>query len=229
VIQKALVIGGGVAGMQAALGLADQGFETVLVEKSGRLGGNAWHLATTSQGEPVRPMLEDLIARVNGHERIEVSHRRPDHIGKRHCGQFFTSEVAVGDRTISVQYGAAVLATGAKGVRSRRIFIWRRHPGADPPAARRSDGIRSGKNPVGPKRRVYPVRRLPGRPAALLQPALLHPFGSSAIDLKTRNPDMNVYILYRDMRTYGLNEDLYTRARAMGVIFIRYDLETNRR
>ena len=45
----------------------------------------------------------------------------------------------------------------------------------------------------------------------------------SALKLKEVNPEMDVYILYRDMRTYGLREDLYREARAKGVVFIRYD------
>jgi heterodisulfide reductase subunit A2 len=224
VIQKALVIGGGVAGMQAALGLADQGFETVLVEKSGRLGGNAWHLATTSQGEPVRPMLQDLIAQVNDHERIVVLTDARVVSVSGIVGSF-TSEVAVGDRIITVQYGAAVLATGAKesvpveylyGEDSRVLT----HQQLD-------DRLDSDPSKIDSAQSAVFIQCVGSRDEQRPYCSRLcctHSV-SSAIDLKTRNPDMNVYILYRDMRTYGLNEDLYTRARAMGVIFIRYDLE----
>jgi heterodisulfide reductase subunit A len=45
----------------------------------------------------------------------------------------------------------------------------------------------------------------------------------SALKLKEANPEMDVYIVYRDMRTYGLREDLYREARAKGILFIRYD------
>jgi len=224
VVQKALVIGGGVAGMQAALGLADQGFETVLVEKSGRLGGNAWHLATTSQGEPVRPMLEDMIAQVNGHERIEaLTDARI--ISVSGIVGSFSSEVAVGDRTISVQYGAAVLATGAKESvpteylygEDLRVLT---HQQLDDLMASDPAKIRSAQSAVF----IQCVGSRDDQRPYCSRLCCTHSV-SSAIDLKTRNPDMNVYILYRDMRTYGLNEDIYTRARNMGVIFIRYDLE----
>jgi heterodisulfide reductase subunit A len=224
VIQKALVIGGGVAGMQAALGLADQGFETVLVEKSDRLGGNAWHLATTSQGEPVRPMLEDLITRVNSHERIEVF-TDARIISVSGIVGSFSSEVTVGDRTISVQYGAAVLATGARESvpaeylygEDLRVLT---HLQLDDLMESDPARIRSAQSAVF----IQCVGSRDDRRPYCSRLCCTHSV-SSAIGLKTRNPDMNVYILYRDMRTYGLNEDLYTRAREMGVIFIRYDLE----
>ena len=51
----------------------------------------------------------------------------------------------------------------------------------------------------------------------------------SALELKKRNPDMAVYILYRDIRTYGEREYLYQQARKQGVLFIRYTLDAKPR
>ena len=72
VSQKALVIGGGLAGLTSALDFADRGYDTVLVEKSSKLGGNAWNLNTTWRGEDIRAGLQDLIAKVENHPKINI-------------------------------------------------------------------------------------------------------------------------------------------------------------
>ena len=77
VVPKALVIGGGVAGMAAAMSLADQSFQTVLLEKSDRLGGNAWRVNTTDQGEAIRPYLESLIADGGAAPQHQGAQKRP--------------------------------------------------------------------------------------------------------------------------------------------------------
>jgi len=112
VVQKALVIGGGVAGMTAALGLAEQGYPTVLLERGDRLGGNAWHVATTAKNEPVWPWLEQLVQRVQRNERIKVMTNARLKTAVGSVGSF-VSKVEMGGETSAVTYGAAILATGA--------------------------------------------------------------------------------------------------------------------
>ncbi len=225
VIQKALVIGGGLAGMNAALGLADMGYPTVLVEKSDHLGGNAWHLDQTAQGEPIRPALESLIENVMAHPRIEVLKNARLTASSGTVGNFESRVDVSGGPTRTIRYGAAVLATGARESvptefmygKDERIMThlefedkFRDAP-ADVTAAQSVVFIQC----VGSRNKERPY---------CSRVCCTHSV-KNAIDLKVENPDMNVYILYRDMRTYGTREDLYTNARKLGVIFIRYDLE----
>ena len=224
VICKGLVIGGGVSGMTAALGLAGQGYEVVLLEQSDHLGGNARHLLSTGKGEPVRPMLEDMIARVEGHEKIQVLKNARLSSASGTVGNF-ESRVEAGDGVHTIDYGAAVVATGARESvpeaymygKDPRIMTHQQMDAAimaDPDRFRAADsavfiqcvGSRDEKRPYCS--RICCTHSV-----------------KSAIELKTMNPDMDVFILYRDMRTYGTNEDLYTKAREMGVMFIRFDLE----
>jgi heterodisulfide reductase subunit A2 len=112
VVQKALVIGGGIAGMHASLSLADQNYETVLIEKSNQLGGNALNLERTVQGEAIRPMLKKLIDQVENHPRITLFKNAQLKTATGSVGNF-VSKVDVDGQTRAVVYGVAVLATGA--------------------------------------------------------------------------------------------------------------------
>ncbi len=224
VTQKALVIGGGLAGMGAALNLADQGFEAVLLEKDARLGGNAWHLDTTPKGEPVRPMLEEMIQRTENHANIKVLKNAALKSATGSVGQF-VSKIAVDGQTRAVTYGAAVLATGARESvpteygygEDARILT---HLEFD--RKLREDAAQLGQAQSAVFIQCVGSRE-PNRPYCS-RVCCTHTV-KSAIHLKTLNPAMNVYVLYRDMRTYGLNEILYQKARDLGVIFIRYDVD----
>ncbi len=224
VIQKALVIGGGISGMSAALDLADQGFETVLLEKSDRLGGNAWFLDETWKGEEIRPMLEKIINNVESHDKIKVLKNTQIDSATGSVGNF-ESKVKVNGEDIVLKYGAAVIATGAKEHipdeymygEDNRIMT---HLQFDGEIRENQDSVKSANSTVfiqcvGSRE---PERQYCSRVCCT------HSV-KDAIKLKELNPDMNVYILYRDMRTYGQREDLYKKARELGVIFIRYSLE----
>jgi heterodisulfide reductase subunit A len=228
VVQKALVVGGGIAGMTAALGLAEQGYSTVLMEKAERLGGNAWNIATTAKGEAVRPWLEGLIAKVNQHEKIKVltNARLKTAVGS--VGSF-VSEIEADGQTRSITYGAAILATGGAESRPDEYLY-----GQDPrvltqlemdvllnerPGEAAKDGSVAFIQCVGSrdKQRPYCSRI-----------CCTHTV-KSAIRLKELNPRMSVYVLFRDLRTYGKREELYKKARDLGVLFIRYTLESKPR
>jgi len=228
VIQKALVIGGGVAGMNAALYLADQGFEAVLVEKEGRLGGNAWNLLENDQGEPIRPMLEDLIRRVEEHPLITVLTSARLKTVDGSVGSF-RSLVEVNGSEREIFYGAAVLALGGRQAEPDEYLYGHdprvmTHLQCDALLAQEPDKIRSARNVVF----IQCVgSREPRRPYCS-RVCCTHTV-KSAIRMKTLNPDLDVYVLYRDMRTYGMREELYQKARALGVLFVRYTVETKPR
>ena len=224
VVQKALVIGGGVAGMTAALELADQGYGTVLVESSGRLGGNAWSLNKTWKGEEIRPYLSGLISRVDNHPGIEVWKNARVKSVSGSVGNF-TSEIDMAGDAREVAYGVAVVATGAKESRpteylygeDRRIMT---HLEFDAELRERAAAVQKASSAVfiqcvGSRE---PERQYCSRVCCT---HAVH----DALRLKELNPEMKVYVLYRDLRTYGEREELYTRAREAGVVFIRYYLK----
>ena len=228
VVQKALVIGGGVAGMTAALGLAEQGYPTVLLERGDRLGGNAWHVASTAKDEPVGPWLEGLIQQVQRHERIKVlTHARL----KTAVGSVgsFVSEIEVHGETRAVTYGAAVLATGASESRTDEYLY-----GQDPRVLTHLElDDRLIEDPdhfkgIHSMAFIQCVGSRDSRRPYCSRICCTHTM-RSAIRLKTLNPDMNIYVLYRDIRTYGKRETLYQKARELGVLFIRYSLDAKPR
>ena len=226
VTQKALVVGGGLAGMTAALGLAGQGFETVLVEKSDRLGGNAWSLGSTWKGERIRPVLREMIRKVEDHDRITVLKNARLTSCEGSVGAF-TSRVSVdGDGEREITYGAAVMATGAHEYKPSeylygtddRVFTHLDFDGR----LEEDDGARMEE-----MQSVVFIQCVGSRNAE-------RPYCSrvccthsvkNAIRLKERNPEMTVTILHRDIRTYGVREDLYKQARDMGVLFVRHHRE----
>ena len=221
VVQKALVVGGGVAGLTAALELGERGYDTVLLEKSAKLGGNAWNLHKTWKGDAIRPYLADLIARVENHPRVNVLKNAALKTVSGSVGNF-TSEVEANGAPTAVQYGIAVLATGGRELqpqeylygRDRRVMT---HLEFDAELLERAAAVQK----AGSAAFIQCVgSREPERPycSRVCCTHTVH----QAIRLKELNPEINVYVLYRDMRTYGLREELYTKARDLGVIFIKF-------
>jgi len=224
VCQRALVIGGGLAGLTAALDLADRNYETVLVEKSDKLGGNAWHLNKTWKGEDIRTNLQVLIAKVENHPKITVWKQAEVKSVSGSVGNF-QSEIEVAGRTETVSYGIAVLAIGAEEYKPSEYLYGqdariKTHLEFDAELRERPDQVAKAGSAVfiqcvGSRE---PERMYCSRVCCTHS---VH----SAIRLKELNPEMQVYVLYRDIRTYGQREDIYTKARQLGVLFIRFDLD----
>jgi len=224
VVRKALVLGGGVAGMTAALGLAEQGHETVLVEKSDQLGGNALSINHTWTGAPVRPHFEALIAGVENHEKIRVFKKARLTSFSGSVGNF-RSEIEVDGKTHEIDYGVAVIATGAREHQPTEYLY-----GKDPRILTHLQleaELRDHGEEIGKAKNAVFIQcvgsREPERPycSRVCCTHSVH----SAVRMKELNPDMNIYILNRDIRTYGEREDLYKKARELGVIFIRYEVD----
>lgn len=221
VVQKALVIGGGFSGMTAALGLADQGYETVLVEKSDTLGGNAWHLNETWKGEDIRPRLKEMIARVENHEKINVLKNSRVVSCSGSVGNF-VSEVEVDGQPRQISYGIAVLCAGGKEYKPDEYLY-----GEDDRVMTHLEFdklLREREEDAAKADTAVFIQCVGSRVPERLYCSRLCCTHSvqSAIRLKTLNPEMNVFILNRDIRTYGDREELYTKARELGVIFIKY-------
>ncbi len=224
VVQKALVVGGGMAGMNAALALADQDYETVLVEKSDRLGGNAVDLGRTARGAEIRPMLDKTVERVESHPNITLLKNARLKSASGSVGNF-VSEIDADGQSRTVEYGVAVLATGAREAKPDEYMYGRddrvmTHLEFDRFSRENPGAVRTARSAVF----IQCVgSREPRRPYCS-RVCCAHSV-ESALHLKQLNPDMNVYILNRDIRTYGQREELYRKAREAGVFFVHYDLE----
>ncbi len=214
-----LVVGGGAAGMAAALALADQGFPVHLVEREAALGGNLRHVFVPRNGSDPQQMLRALAGRVTAHPLITV-HLESQVVATSGFRGSFTSTIqhASGSRSI-VQHGATILATGAQEYRGPEYGY-----GSDPRIVTQQEF----------EARLAAGGELPGSVAMIQCVGPAEQFCSricctvalkNALALKQRQPDAQVVILYRDIRTYGFKERLYTQARAAGVIFVRYDDE----
>jgi len=215
-----LVIGGGAAGMSASLSLAEQGFDVCLVEKEQQLGGHMKHIQYTLEGQDPQLELNNLIDQVTNNNRITVYTGAEIQDSDGYPGNYRTT-IKVSDKIEELEHGGSILATGAGAARTEE-YLYGRHPQVvtqveleEKLAA--GDGIDLESivmiQCVGSRdqNRPYCSR-------ICCQQAL-----KNALKLKEINPRANIYILYRDIRSYGLMEKYYTRARQKGIIFIRYD------
>jgi len=219
-----LVVGGGVTGMNSALSLADQGFKVFLVEKSAQLGGIAKNIHKTIDGEAIQPFMQSLSDKVMAHPAIEVVFNAiiVDHTGMP--GMFKTGlQIAPQMYYRQIEHGVTILATGAKQNRPAEYLLGQ-HP--DVMTQLDMDGfLANDPDRIKAMNTVAMIQcvgsRCPDNPDCsriCCQAAV-----KNALAILDLNPDMRIFVLYRDMRTYGFLEDYYLEARKRGVIFVRYE------
>jgi heterodisulfide reductase subunit A len=224
VTKAALVIGGGVAGMEAARSIADQGFQVCLVEKTDKLGGNAWNLVVSAKGHNYRGYLESLIQEVQSHSGIEILFNTGVKETSGFVGNFITDLVTpAGPR--QMQHGATVIATGGYPYAPEE-YQYGKHDNIL--TSLEFDKLLAEKDArLGKAQQAVFIQcvgsREPQRPYCS-RLCCTHSV-ESAIELKRLNPEADVFVLYRDLRTYAERELLYKEAREKGVMFIRFDLE----
>lgn len=219
---KALVIGGGVAGMTAALDIAEQGFEVHLVEKEDELGGNLRHIYYSLKEENVVESLKSIVETVKSHPRIKCYTNATIEELTGYVGNFKTI-VKNNEENHEIRHGVVVVATGAKEAETSKYLY-------------------------GQDKRVITQRELERRlwDNQDLKPDIKnvvmiqcvesrddnHPYCSRvccshaikhALKLREKYPDANIYILYRDVRMYGTRELYYKKSREKGTIFLRYE------
>ncbi len=221
-----LVVGGGVTGMNAALNLADKGFKVYLIEKSGELGGVAKDIRRTLEGEDVNLYMRDLIERTKGHNKIQVLLNAiiVDHSG---MPGLFKTGIQIGPRLAyrQINHGVTILATGALPNRPEEYLL-------DEHKAVMTqldlDGfLEDHPDKIKDWRKVAMIQcvgsRCPENPNCsriCCQTAV-----KNALRILDLNPGAQIFVLYRDMRTYGFQEDYYRKARQRGVVFVRYETE----
>ncbi len=221
VIPRGLVIGGGVAGMNAALGLADQGFEVVLVEKEAELGGLAKRLTKTIEGVKIGPYVRELAKKVTDHPKIDVRTQAIIVGFSGFKGNFKTELMAGPDMEKQVvEHGAVIVATGGGEYKPTEYLY-----GQDDRVLTQLElGDYLEDKGAGDLNQVVMIQCVGSRNEAFPNCSRIccQNAVKNALHIKELNPDADVFILYRDMRTYGLLEDYYTEARRRGVLFFRY-------
>ncbi len=225
VTQKALVIGGGIAGMTAALSLADQGYETALVEKEQVLGGYLNKVYYTVEGIEIDQLLKETVEKVQKHDIIKV-YTGSSLVSLNGYVGSYESEIKTPKGTANFNHGIIVVTVGADEYKPNSYLY--------------------GKNP-----QVFTQSELEKKLSECL-PEDIHdgetfvmiqcvesrdeqrPYCSriccmqavkNAIRIKELNPRAEVFVLYRDLMTYGFKEKFYKTAREKGVMFLQYDAE----
>jgi heterodisulfide reductase subunit A len=219
---SALVVGGGIAGMTAALALARQGYSVHLVENSDHLGGNARQLHQTYRGEDIPAFLNRQIETVKSNDLIHIHLETRIENVDGFIGNFKT-ELYRDSTAETIEHGVVILATGAREHQTDQ-YLCGEHPAVV--TQLELDQLFKKDDPrVQKARNVVFIQcvgsREQDRPYCS-KVCCTHSI-KSALEFKDKNPDVNVYVLYRDIRTYGKREDIYREARARGVLFFRYD------
>ncbi len=219
---SALVIGGGVSGMSAALAIADSGYDVDLVERAENLGGNLRNLYYVAEGYNPQRLLRDLVNRVRAHQRIAI-HTRTEIIAHRgHVGNFTTTLQTRRNgayERFEVKNGVIIVATGAQEAKD--------HPLLEFPLVitqqELEEKIIHHPEEIAALKHVVMIQcvRPEDTPDYCSRVCCTNTM-KNAIRLKLFNPKCQVSVLYKNIVTYGFREDFYTEARRLGVVFIRY-------
>jgi heterodisulfide reductase subunit A len=221
--QTGIVIGGGLSGMTAALALANQGFSTHLIEQANRLGGTLHDIHRTFEHEDIAAYTAGLIAQVQKHPRIQTHLEAEVASIKGHIGKFHVT-LAQGAKKVDVTGGAIIVATGAQPAKTTEFLYGK------------SDRVLTQAELE--KQLHEKTWSAKGQNIVMIQCVgsrnEKHPYCSriccsmavkNALAVKKLDPAAQVYVLYRDVRTYGFREIYYQQAREAGVVFIRYTPE----
>lgn len=221
--QRTLVVGGGVAGMTNALSLAEQGYPVTLVERTAALGGKASELRYSLAGQDIPGFLAKLKADVEANPLIDVALSAQVDEVTGYLGNYITTLLQDDGNKIEVPHGAVIVATGADAIEPTE-YLYGSSPAVITQTALEQKLAATG---LGDAKTVVMINcvgsREPERPYCS-RVCCTHAI-KNALKIKTLNPDANVVILYRDIRTYGFKEEYYTEARRLGVIFIRYNVD----
>ncbi len=222
VTKAALVVGGGLSGMTSALALANQGFEVHLVEREQELGGIARRLRYTLEGMDVQAHLREMVREVYQHQLIHVLHGATMTAVSGYVGNFVTTVESEG-RVSTIHHGAAILATGAVEHRPTEYLF-----GEDERVLTQlelEERLAEGDEPIAAARSVVMIQCVGCREKErnYCSRVCCSQAIKNALKLKAQNPEMAVYVLFRDMRTYGFREDYYLEAAKSHVNFVRWE------
>ncbi len=220
--KNALVVGGGVAGMTCALSIANQGHEVYLVEKEPDLGGITRKIHYTLEGLDVHAYLGDLVRQVYQHPLIHVYTGATILEAGGYIGNFVT-RVKSDRGATEIKHGAAVIAIGAEVYKPTEYLY-----GADDRVMTHlelEEKIAQGDEKVINAQSLVMIQCVGCRneDRNYCSRICCSESVKNALKLKELNPQMDITILFRDIRTYGFKEDYYREASDKDVKFIRYE------
>jgi heterodisulfide reductase subunit A len=217
--KTALIIGGGLAGMTAAIDLADQGFQAVLVEKESKLGGNLRNINHLLTKDDPQEELKKFIEEVNNHPKIDVYTGSTLKNLSGYIGNFIAT-VGNGQEENEIKVGTVIVATGSKEFKPHGQYLY----GEDPRVLTQLEFDKKLHDEGFSKSDVVMIQCVGSREEGreYCSRVCCTEAVKNALKIKELKPDANVYILYRDIRTYGFREKYYQEARRKGVVFLRY-------
>jgi heterodisulfide reductase subunit A len=220
--KTALVVGGGIAGMTCALSTAKQGHEVYLVEKDTDLGGMARRISSTLEGMDVQAYLGDVIRKVYQHPLIHVYTDAIITEATGYIGNFVTRVTSEG-RVKEIYHGATIIATGADEYKPTEYLY-----GKDDRVLtylELEEQINKGEERLINSQTLVMIQCVGCRneDRNYCSRVCCSQAIKNALKLKEINPEMDIYILFRDMRTYGFREDYYREASDKDIKFIRYE------
>jgi len=219
----ALVIGGGLAGMTAALGIADQGFEVTLVERQKQLGGNLRNLRSTFAEPNVQAYLAHLQEHVQKHKNIAVYTGTELESIEGFVGNF-QSTLKTDSKETKIEHGAIIVATGGNEHKPDEYLY-----GRDKRVVTQLEleDLLSRQEPLSGVNTAVFIQCVGSREEEHMYCSRVccSTAINNALKIKELSPETEVYVLYRDIRTYGFNEQYFQTARDKGVIFVRYEAD----
>jgi len=227
VTPKALIVGGGIAGMTVGLTLAEQGYESVLLEKGKALGGNLGLLNHTLGSNETAAYLKDLVGKVKKNKKIDVLTNAELVHSSGFIGNF-ASVIASGSgkskKEQTVDHGVVILATGGHEHRPDGYLLEENSKVLTQQELEKRLAGRA-KNRAPDSVIMIQCAGSRGDDLNYCSKVCCNHAVKNALQIKEINPESQVIVLYRDMRTYGYAEDAYREARLKGVIFIPYDVD----
>ena len=226
-VKSALVIGGGVSGMASAIDLANQGYDVHLVEKEKELGGNLKNIHyLLSQADPQKEMVA-LIEQVNKSDKIKLYTEAKIENIEGSIGSFKTTISAYGGST-EVDHGVVIVATGAQQYTPKEYLYGQSESVVTQLELEQrlaEGGEWSAKGNTEIPKNIVMIQCVGSRDEerSYCSRICCSEAVKNALKIKEISPDSNVYILFRDVRTYGFKEKFYTEARRKHVMFMRYD------
>ena len=224
VVQSALVIGGGLAGLTAALSFAEQGFRATVVERTAELGGNARTLYHTEDGANPAQYVQELIQKVESQPLITVYKEAEMLSITGSCGNF-TSTLSVKGGPQAISHGVVLVAAGGQEYKPTE-YLYGQHPRV---ITQKEFEIMLVTQPEEAKQlqRVAMIQCVGSREPEYLYCSRVCCTAAikNSLKLKTLNPKAQVSVLYRDIRTFGLKETYYLKALQQGVRFYRFERE----
>ncbi|MCL5774163.1 MAG: FAD-dependent oxidoreductase [Firmicutes bacterium] len=219
----ALVIGGGISGLTSALEMANQGFPVHLVEKEESLGGNARNLAYGEKGEDIQKFLSELIKKVSNHPLVVLHLNSEVTAFSGFIGNFLVNIKDKNAVEESLECGVIVAATGGMEYKGEEFYY-----GKDKRILTQLDleekiSKNGGEIPRAKEIVILQCAEQRNGKRPYCSKICCTQAVKNALKIKSINPDAKIFVLYRDIRTYGFREELYREARDKGVIFIRYE------